>query len=92
MVEGTAVEAETAEVVLVGGTTAEAMDAGTASEAVVVGPATMASGDEEDSKEESEETVSEMRSKDCFGEAGPVVEPEVRPVDPLIAQFGEDDG
>ena len=98
----------------------EVAESGTASEAMVVGPATVAGGGkaakarvelgsgssssfsyEEDSEEESEETVSEeeseemvseMRSEVGLGEAGPVVEPEVRPVDPLIVQFGEDDG
>ena len=45
----------------------------------------------EDSEEESEETVSEMRSEGGLDEASPTVELEARPVDPLIAQFGEDD-
>ena len=46
----------------------------------------------EDSEEVSEETVLEMRSEVGLDEAGPTVEPEARPVDPLIAQFGGDDG
>ena len=33
-----------------------------------------------------------MRSEADLDEASPTVEPEVRPVDPLIVQFGEDDG
>ena len=32
-----------------------------------------------------------MRFEAGLDEAGPTVEPEVRPVDPLIAQSGEDD-
>ena len=42
-------------------------------------------------EEESEETVLEMRFEAGLDEAGPVVEPEARPVNPLIALFGEDD-
>ena len=40
---------------------------------------------------DSEETVSEARPEVGPDEAGPSEVPEVRPVDPLLAQFGEDD-
>ena len=46
----------------------------------------------EDSEEDSKETISETRPEVSLDEAGPVEVPEVRPVDPFIAQFGENDG
>ena len=46
----------------------------------------------EDSEEESEEIVSETRLEVGLDKAGPTEVPKARPVDPFIAQFGEDDG
>ena len=43
------------------------------------------------SYEDSEKTVSETRPEVGLDEAGPTEVPEARPVDPFLAQFGEDD-
>ena len=68
------------------GTSDEAAKAG-----AELGSGSSSSFSYEDSEEESEETVLEMRSEAGLDEVGPAVEPEARPVDPLIVQFGEDD-
>ena len=59
-------------------------------------PETMAEADSGSSGffsyEDSEETVSETRPEVGLDEAGPTEVLEARLVDPLIAQFGEEDG
>ena len=91
-VVGTAMVAETAEVAPVDATVEAGTVTGEAVETTVEADSGSSSSFSYEDSEESKEMVLETRPEVGLDEVGPAEEPEARPVDPLIAQFGEDDG